>query len=178
VRLAGAIRGGKVHRYGIRSATALAYLCDDTAGLRSAFMCDYSLHLVASRPAKVGDKLVATDFVKSITSGFAAVGEPDVAVCLLPGTELAFEENVQYERAFSLFGRACVDHKVARFRQVNMDDPHVHHDALEFPSGQIVKVTRLVAGQRATVLQLPASTRDHGGAKESAQVSSTGRIEA
>jgi hypothetical protein len=71
-----------------------------------------------------------------------------------------------------------VDHKVARFRQVNMDDPHVHHDALEFPSGQIVKVTRLVAGQHATVLQLPASTRDHGGAKESAQVSSTGRIEA
>jgi hypothetical protein len=68
-------------------------------------MCDYSLHLVASRPAKVGDKLVATDFAKSITGGFAAVGEPDVAVCLLPGTELAFEENVQYQRAFSLFGR-------------------------------------------------------------------------
>jgi hypothetical protein len=67
-------------------------------------MCDYSLHLVASRPAKVGDKLVATDFVKSITGGFAAVGEPHVAVCLLPGTELAFEENVQYQRAFSLFG--------------------------------------------------------------------------
>ena len=77
-------------------------------------MCDYSLHLVASRPAKVGDKLVATVFVKSITGGFAAVGEPDIAVCLLPGTELAFEENVQYQRAFSLFGRACVDHKVAR----------------------------------------------------------------
>jgi len=69
-------------------------------------MCDYSLHLVASRPAKVGDKLVATDFVKSITGGFAAVGEPDVAVCLLPGTELAFEENVQYQRAFSLFGQS------------------------------------------------------------------------
>jgi hypothetical protein len=132
----------------------------------------------ASRPAKVGDKLVATDFVKSITGGFAAVGEPDVAVCLLPGTELAFEENVQYQRAFSLFGRACVDHKVARFRQVNMNDPHVHHDALEFPNGQIVMVTRLVAGQRATVLQLPASTRDHGGGKESVQVSSAGRIEA
>jgi hypothetical protein len=35
-------------------------------------MCDYSLHLVASRPAKVGDRLVATDFLKSITRGFAA----------------------------------------------------------------------------------------------------------
>ena len=119
-------------------------------------MCDYSLHSVASRPTKVGDKLVATDFTKSITRGFAAVGEPDVAVCLLPGTELAFDEHVQYQRAFSLFGRSCVDHKVARFRQVNMHDPHVHHDALEFPGGQIVLVTRLIAGQTATVLQLPA----------------------
>jgi hypothetical protein len=119
-------------------------------------MCDYSLHSVASRPAKVGDKLVATDFVKSMTRGFAAVGEPDVAVCLLPGTELAFEDDVQYDRAFSMFGKARVGHKVARFRQINMHDPHVHHDALEFPGGQIVLVTRLTPGQRATVLQLPA----------------------
>ena len=124
-------------------------------------MCDYSLHLVASRPAKVGDKLVATRFVNSITRGFAAVGQLDVAVCLLPGTELAFDEDVQYERAFSLFGKVRVDHKVARFRQVDMTDPHAHHDALEFPDGQIVKVTRLVAGQTATVLQLPAATLDH-----------------
>jgi hypothetical protein len=124
-------------------------------------MCDYSLHLVASRPAKVGDKLVATRFVNSITRGFAAVGEPDVAVCLLPGTELAFDGNVQYDRTFSVFGKVRVNHRVARFRQVNMTDPHAHHDALEFPEGQIVKVTRLVAGQTATVLQLPASTLDH-----------------
>jgi hypothetical protein len=129
-------------------------------------MCDYSLHLVASRPAQVGDKLVSTDFARSITRGFSAVGEPDVAVCLLPGTEIAFEEEVQYDRAFSLFGKARVEHKVARFRQVNMDDPHVHHDALEFPGGQIVMVTRLMPGQRTTVLQLPASARDHGRAEE------------
>ena len=119
-------------------------------------MCDYSLHNVASRPAKVGDKLVVMDFAKSITRGFAAVGEPDVAVCLLPGTELAFEDDVQYDRAFSRFGKELVDHKVARFRQVNMDHPQTHHDALEFPGGHIVMVTRLVAGQTATVLQLPA----------------------
>ena len=131
-------------------------------------MCDYSLHLVASRPAKVGDKLVATDFVRSITRGFSAVGEPDVAVCLLPGTEIAFDEEVQYDRAFSLFGKARVEHKVARFRQVNMDDQHVHHDALEFPGGQIVLVTRLTPGQRATVLQMPASVREHGQQTESA----------
>jgi hypothetical protein len=131
-------------------------------------MCDYSLHLVASRPAKVGDKLVTTDFTRSITRGFSAVGEPDVAVCLLPGTEIAFEDDVQYDRAFSLFGKARVEHKVARFRQVNMDDPHVHHDALEFPGGQIVMVTRLMPSQRATVLQLPVSGQEQSRAKEAA----------
>jgi hypothetical protein len=129
-------------------------------------MCDYSLHLVASRPAKVGDVLESTDFARSITRGFSAVGEPDVAVCLLPGTELAFEDCVQYDRAFSLFGKARVEHKVARFRQINMHDPNVHHDALEFPGGQIVMVTRLVPGQRATVLQLPVSAQDRATAAE------------
>jgi hypothetical protein len=140
-------------------------------------MCDYSLHLIASRPAKVGDKLVATDFVKSITRGFSAAGEPEVAVCLLPGTELAFENEVQYDRAFSLFGRACVEQKVARLRQLNMDDPHVHHDALEFPGGQIVMVTRLLPGQRATVLQLPAAVPVHDREEEHAEEHSAERIE-
>ncbi len=119
-------------------------------------MCDYSLHNIASRPAEVGDQLVATDFAISITRGFSAVGEPDVAVCLLPGTELAFENEVEYNRALSPFGKARVDQRVARFRQINMEHPHTHHDALEFPDGQIVLVTRLLAGQMATVLQLPA----------------------
>ena len=54
-------------------------------------MCDYSLHHVANRPAKVGDKLVTTKFRESSTRGFAAIGEPNVAVCLLPGTEIAFK---------------------------------------------------------------------------------------
>jgi hypothetical protein len=129
-------------------------------------MCDYSLHLIASRPAKVADRLVSTDFVKSITRGFTEIGEADVAVCLLPGTELAFDNEVQFDRAFSMFGRARIPYRVARFRQINMDDPHVHHDALEFPGGQIVLVTRLVPGQTATVLQLPAAP-DRSPSKES-----------
>ncbi|HXX51183.1 MAG TPA: hypothetical protein VEI98_07855 [Xanthobacteraceae bacterium] len=140
-------------------------------------MCDYSLHLIASRPAEVADRLVSTDFVKSITRGFTEIGEPDVAVCLLPGTELSFDNDVQFDRAFSMFGRARIPHRVARFRQINMDDPHVHHDALEFPGGQIVLVTRLVPGQTATVLQLPAAP-DRTRAKEpqTAQMRSTAAL--
>jgi Hsp20/alpha crystallin family len=133
-------------------------------------MCDYSLHHVASRPAKVSDKLVTTELARSGTRGFAAVGErgaklvihdgpPKVAVCLLPGTELAFDDNVWYDRAFSLFGKARVNHKVARFRQIDLSNPHVQHDALEFPNGQVLKVAQLVAGQTATVLQLPVATQ-------------------
>jgi hypothetical protein len=81
-----------------------------------------------------------------------------VAVCPLPGAEIAFEEVAHYDRSFSLLAKARVEHKVARFCQINGDDPHVHHDALEFPDGQIVMVTRLRAAQGATVLQLPAQS--------------------
>jgi hypothetical protein len=123
-------------------------------------MCDYSLYLVASRPAKVGDKLVTTKFTNSLTGGFAAVEEPTVAVCLLPGTEVAFETEVERERVFKVFrSQKLIGEKVARFRQVNLEQPNVHHDALEFPDGQIVLLTRLCEGQHATVLQLPASPR-------------------
>jgi hypothetical protein len=122
-------------------------------------MCDYSLDLVASRPAKVGDKLVTTEFPASMTRGFAAIGEPNVAVCLLPGTEIAFENEVEYERFFVLLTNIKLGTKVARFRQINVGKPRVHHDALEFPDGETVLLTRLCEGQHATVLQLPASER-------------------
>jgi hypothetical protein len=122
-------------------------------------MCDYSLDLVASRPAKVGDKLVTTKFQNSMTRGFAAIGEPNVAVCLLPGTEVAFQKEVKYERFFTLFPNVKLGKKVARFRQINTGKPSVHHDALEFPDGETVLLTRLCEGQHATVLQLPASPR-------------------
>jgi hypothetical protein len=124
-------------------------------------MCDYSLHLVANRPAKIEDKLVTTKFQNSLTRGFAAVGQPNVAVCLLPGTEIAFDENVEREPSFE-FGMPStneIGQRLARFRQVNMDKSVAHHDALEFPDGQVVLVTRLCDGQRATVLQLPAGAR-------------------
>ena len=59
-------------------------------------MCDYSLHHVASRPATVGDKLVTTRFVNTPTGGFAARDNANVAVCLRPGTELAFTRDVSH----------------------------------------------------------------------------------
>jgi len=125
-------------------------------------MCDYSLHHVASRQAKVGDKLVTSAFDGSTTHGFCAVDEPGVAVCLRPGTELAFESDVQGNSA--VIGGLGIEAgelggKVARFTQIDMDRPAAYHDALEFPNGKIILVTQLRRGQMASVLQLPADAQ-------------------
>jgi hypothetical protein len=98
---------------------------------------------------------------RTVTRGFSAVGEPHVAVCLLPGTEIAFDENVECEPSFGvgILANKKVGQQLARFRQINMHNPVTHHDALEFPDGQMVLLSRLCEGQRATVLQLPAAAR-------------------
>jgi hypothetical protein len=129
-------------------------------------MCDYSLQHVANRPAKVGDKLVSTQFVNEFTRGFAAAGEPNVAVCLLPGTELVFDRDVECNHALGFFPNWRLRENVARFRQINLDNAYEHHDALEFPSGQVALLTRLCVGQCATVLQLPAGARPAEGAHD------------
>ena len=120
-------------------------------------MCDYSLHHVTTRPAQIEDKLVTTRFNNSITRGFAAVVEPNVAVCLLPGTELAFDENVECDSLFGGILTRKIGQRLARFRQIDADPSVSHRDALEFPDGQIPLLTRLCEGQRATVLQLPVA---------------------
>jgi hypothetical protein len=119
-------------------------------------MCDYSLHNVKSRPARVGDKLTTHNF-NTGTRGFAAPEDASTAVCVLPGTELAFATAVRCgQSGFSDCKVGAVNHTTAIFRQINKDNPYTHHDALEFPDGQIVRLTDLVEGQEATVLQLPA----------------------
>jgi hypothetical protein len=117
-------------------------------------MCDYSLHAVATRPAVVGETLITTTFRGTATRGFASEAELAVAVCMLPGTELAFAEEATYERKM-LWPRST-GYSVGKFGAINQDIPHQHHDAIEFPDGRNVLVNHLTVGQRATVLQLPA----------------------
>jgi len=119
-------------------------------------MCDYSLQTVRSRPAKVGEKLKTRHF-NTGTIGFAAPEDCNTAVCVLPGTELAFAKAVSC-RPHGLLGwkSRTLNHTTAIFRQVNKDYPRTHHDALEFPDGQMTLLTNVSAGQEVTVLQLPA----------------------
>ena len=107
-------------------------------------MCDFGLHDVKSRAARVGDKLTTRQF-PSGTRGFCALEDATVAVCLLPGTELSFAEEVRRVRSWP-WTKTFTDHKTAIFRQINQDNPATHHDALEFPDGQIVLLTLLETG--------------------------------
>jgi hypothetical protein len=118
-------------------------------------MCDYSLHAVASRPAEVGEDLVTTTFRGTSTRGFASQSDPGVAVCLLPGTELAFAEEIQYDNRW--IWTRTVNSRVGKFGKIDPMAPERHHDAIEFPDGSFVLVTQLVEGQRVTVLQLPVT---------------------
>ena len=93
-------------------------------------MGDYCLHNAASTPAKVGEKLLTTSFPTSGTRGFAAEGRPDVVVCVPPGAEFAFEKDIAIGQAPGLLPSRKLSARVARFRQINMDQPYPHHDAL------------------------------------------------
>jgi hypothetical protein len=109
------------------------------------------------------------------TRGFSAPEDPETAVCILPGTELAFAGNVACLPAGLLGWKTkTVAHQTAIFRQVNKDKMAAHHDALEFPDGHTVLLTLLCEGQTATVLQLPARPKTDEEAREQERVSYVG----
>ena len=87
--------------------------------------------------------------------GLAADTEPEVEVCLLPGTEVAFDQKVRYAHPLGWLRSRTTKEELARFRQVNMDNSHTHHDAFEFPSGKIVTVTRLVKNPEVDCASAP-----------------------
>jgi hypothetical protein len=137
-------------------------------------MCDYSLQHVKSRPAKVGDKLTSHHF-NTGTIGFAAPEDANRAVCVLPGTELAFARAVSCQPRGWLGWKAnTINHTTAIFRQINKHKTLTHHDALEFTDGQIVLLTDLFEHQEATVLQLPAQPATAADAKAQERVAQVG----
>ncbi len=137
-------------------------------------MCDYSLMNAKSRPATVGEKLVTKNFGMG-TRGFASVNDDNVvlsavtAVCVLPGTELAFDAPVNVAPIYTMFNSQearTIEATTARFRQINKETTLAHHDALEFGDGDFVLLTNIIDGQVATVLQLPAMPKTAEEAQE------------
>jgi hypothetical protein len=132
-------------------------------------MCDYSLEYIASRPAVVSDRLVSTSFHNTTTRGFAGADDVNTAVCLRPGTELAFEMQPVFEHPVT-HQETIATGKVAKFRQINPNISFTHHDALELPDGTLIPLTCLLKGQYATVLQLPAEGQPQVQEKQAAEV--------
>jgi hypothetical protein len=141
----------------------------------STSMCDYSLEHVKSRPAKVGDKLTTREFGRA-TRGFAAPEDKNVAVCVLPGTELSFASEVKCVRSTFVFSERLINYKTAIFRRVNHEYQWDNHDALEFPDGEIVLLTFLQEGQEVTVLQLPAAVKQPASSAENKNAPISGQL--
>ena len=146
-------------------------------------MCDYSATGVKQRAAAKKETLISKR-ISSHTVGFVGIGDPSTAVCLLPGTELAFESPVCIREQIplpileslhilghGLFSRLGLsrfilrprsrenDEKMATFIQVNKDRKDMHHDALRFAGDRIVLLTELKEGQKVVVVSLPADPK-------------------
>ncbi len=132
-------------------------------------MCDFSAKAAKQRAAEQNDLLI-TRKISTHTTGFTAVADPVTAVCLLPGTELAFDKNIVSLQAapksplrmlLTAGGPTRVVHrfKTARFVQIEKDNANTHHDALMFPDGSTIKLNSLELEQTARVLQLPAKPK-------------------
>ena len=130
-------------------------------------MCDYSLMHYKARDAAVDDVLTVHRF-PSASKGFISAGDTETAVCVRPGTEIAFNEDiVEQKYAYMLDSEPTVHQtRVGRFRQIDTDKTHVHHDAIELVDGKIIKLQDLKEGQNARVLQLPAAPQNETEAKE------------
>ena len=132
--------------------------------------CVTSVYTTSSHaPQRSVTRLTTRNF-NTGTRGFAAPEDSTTAVCILPGTELAFSAEVIYASRVYGWKTRTISSNTAIFRQINKDVPQVHHDALEFPDGTFVLLTYLHEGQQATVLQLPAQPKTPAEAKVQTRV--------
>ena len=138
-------------------------------------MCDYSLQSVKTRNAALHDELVTTNF-QTGTRGFACKDDPSCAVCIQPGTEIAFESPIEFYGLATFFDTLVQNkpHTTAIFRQVNKEMQRVHHDCLEFPDGSHVLLSMLKENQQARILQLPAAPKNKAEEAEQTRVEYAG----
>jgi hypothetical protein len=92
----------------------------------------------------------------------------------MPGTEIAFDSEPVSNSAWNIFQAWRAKQKVAIFRQINKEIKSTHHDALEFPGGEVKLLTSLAEGTHATVLQLPAAPKNDQEAQDQTRLAVVG----
>ena len=100
-------------------------------------MCDYSLEMYASRPARAGEKYVTTRF-SSGSIGLASPGDCGTAVCVQYDTPLVLENIPEHVRLGTVGERADVV-----FARI---ETGAYHDAVAFSDGRLLSLQQLGVG--------------------------------
>jgi hypothetical protein len=116
-------------------------------------MCDYSMHAIKNRKAVVGDKVKTSDFMRTSSPGLESLTEPGVAICLIPGTGVEFDEPVQH-RDIGLNFNTPIPFKIGRYVRKAGHETEFK-DAVQFPDGSMVLMAYLVTNQTGTVTYVP-----------------------
>ncbi len=101
-------------------------------------MCDYSLEMYSSRPAREGERYVTTRF-PSGSMGLTAPGQPGTAVCMACDTRLALN-GIPAELAAR---HGLGEHEVATFIRL---DSGVYRDGLRFENGVELSLQQIPVG--------------------------------
>jgi hypothetical protein len=119
-------------------------------------MCDYSLEMYGSRPAREGEKYVTTRF-PSGTIGLAALGDRSTPVCVQCDTKLMLEEVPK-----SLQDRLGVTSRAeATFVRLERGP---YFDGVKFSNGSEVSLQQLDVGVIVAVTMLLENTVRRRGA--------------
>lgn len=111
-------------------------------------MCDYSLEMYQSRPARAGERYETQRF-PSGSIGFVSPGAPDVAVCMACDTQLELT-NVPTALQQALGVPAATRATFVRLE----NGPH--HDGVRFANGVEITMQRLGPGVSASLVDSPA----------------------
>jgi hypothetical protein len=118
-------------------------------------MCDYSMHAIKNRKAVVGDKVKTSDFARTSSPGLESITEPGVAICLIPGTGVEFDEPVSRRDVTANLGpNVTLPFKIGRYVRKPGHEAEFH-DAFQFPDGTMVLMAYLCMNQHGTVTYVP-----------------------
>lgn len=108
-------------------------------------MCDYSLEIYQSRPARHGEEYVSNRF-PSGSIGFVCPGDQSTAICMACDTELRLLRIPPDVRTLADVG----DTEVVTFMQV---EGPLHRDSVRFQNGKVISLQKLGPGVTAWLIE-------------------------
>ena len=114
-------------------------------------MCDYSLEMYGSRPARASERYVTTRFASG-SIGLTAPKDCNTAICVQYDTPLVLE-NIPREIQTALGVRSIEEVVFIRL------DQGTYRDGIRFQNGRQICLQQLSTGVGAAVMRLPEAIR-------------------